>query len=71
MSISEENEQLSQNSWIRKKLVLWQEAHPGHKEQRATAGASTLPRFEMMTPEEQLRTVSERAGFVRTVSKGM
>ena len=24
-----------------------------------------------MTPEEQLRTVSERAGFVRTVSKGM
>ena len=24
-----------------------------------------------MTPEEPLRTVSERAGFVRTVSKGM
>ena len=24
-----------------------------------------------MTPEEQLRTVSERAGFVRTGSKGM
>ena len=25
----------------------------------------------MMTPEEQLRTVSERTGFVRKVSKGM
>ena len=25
----------------------------------------------MMTPEEELRTVSERAGFVRTVPKGM
>ena len=25
----------------------------------------------MMTPEEQLRTASEEAGFVRTVSKGM
>ena len=30
-----------------------------------------LKRFEMLTPEEQLRTVSERAGFVRRVSKRM
>ena len=29
-----------------------------------------LTRFEMVTPEEQFRIVSERAGFVRTVSKG-
>ena len=60
------------NSWIRKKFVLWQETHPGHKETREIAGANTRKkRFEMMFPDGQLRTVSERAGFVRTVSKEM
>ena len=30
-----------------------------------------LQRFEMMNPDEQLRTVCEEAGFIRTVSKRM
>ena len=30
-----------------------------------------LQRFEMMNPDEQLRTVCEEAGFLRTVSEGM
>ena len=67
MSTSEENEQLS----IGKKLVLRRKTHPGYKETREIAGAYTKKRFEMMFPEGQLRTASERAGFVRTVSKEM
>ena len=39
------------------------------REPRETAGANTSKGFEMVTPEERLRTVSERPGFVRTVSK--
>ena len=30
-----------------------------------------LQRFEMMNPDEQLRTVCEEAGFIRTVSQKM
>ena len=58
------------NSCIRRKLVL------GKKVTRTHGAAGNCwrehpQRFEKMTPEEQLHAVSERAGFIRTVSKGM
>ena len=66
---SENNEQLLQQldpqevGSLAKKLTQ-------DKRRRGKLLARTLTkRFEMMFPEGQLRTVSERAGFVRTVSK--
>ena len=70
MSISEENEQLSQQ-------LDPQEVGSLVRNQPKTQGAAGncwrehLQRFEMMTPAEQLHTVSEGAGFIRTVSEGM
>ena len=70
MSISEENEKRSQQ-------LDPQEVGSLARSSPSTEGAAVncwrehFNRFEMMTPEEQLLTVSERAGLVRTVSKGM
>ena len=70
MSISEENEKRSQQ-------LDPQEVGSLARSSPSTQGAAVncwrehFNRFEMMTPEEQLLTVSERAGLVRTVSKGM
>ena len=69
MFISEENEQLSQQ-------LDPQEVGSLARSSSRTQGAAGncwrehLQKFEMMTPEEHLRTVSERAGCIRTVSKG-
>ena len=60
LSISEENEQLSQ------------QLNPQEVGSLARSSPKTKePRTLEKAPEEQLRTVNERAGFVRTVSKGM
>ena len=70
MFISEENEHLSQQLDPQEVGFL---ARSSPRTQGAAGNCCRdhLKRFEMMTPEEQLRTVSERAGFVRTVSKRM
>ena len=70
VSISEENEHLSQQLDPQEVGSL---ANSSPRTQGAAGNCwrEQLKRFEMMTPEEQLRTVSERAGFIRSVSKGM
>ena len=70
MSISEEKEQLSQQLDPQEVGSL---ARNSHRTQGAAGNCwrEHFGRFEMMIPEGQFRTVSERAGFVRTVSKGM
>ena len=70
MFISEENEQLSQQ-------LDAQEVGSLARSSPRTQGAAEnswrehLQTFEMMTPEEQPCTVSERAKFIRTSSEGM
>ena len=70
MSISEENEQLSQQLGAQE-VGSFTKSSPRTKGAVGNCWREHLQRFEMLTPEEQLRTVSERAGFIRTVSKGM
>ena len=60
----------SRNSWMRKKLAPWNETC----QRQGVAGNCWhvhLQRFEMMNPDEQLRTVCEEAGFIRSVSEGV
>ena len=70
MSISKENGQLSQQLVPHEVGSL---ARGSTKTQGAAGNCwrEHFLRFEMMTSEEQLRTVSEEAGFIRTVSEGM
>ena len=70
MSTSEENVQLSQQLDPQEVGSL---ARSSQRTQGATGNCwrEHVRRFEMITPEEQLRTVSEGAGFILTVSKGM
>ena len=69
-SISKENDQLT-------KQLDPQQVGSLVRNQPKTEGVAGncwhvhLPRFEMMNPDEQLRTVCEEAGFKRTVSRGM
>ena len=69
-SISEENDKLSQQ-------LNPQEVGSLARSSPRTEGAAgncwqdLFQGFQMMTSEEQLRTVCEEARFVRTVSKGM
>ena len=70
LSISEENQKLSQQLNPQEVGSLAR-GSPRTKGAAGNCWREHFKRFEMMTPEEQLRTVSERAGFVRTVSKGM
>ena len=70
MSIQEENDKLSQQLNPQEVGSL---ARSSHRRKGAAGNCwpEHLQRFQMMTSEEQLRTVCEEAGFVRTVSKGM
>ena len=70
MSIQEENDKLSQQLNPQEVGSL---ARSSHRTKGAAGNCWPvhLQRFQMMTSEEQLRTLCEEAGFVRTVSKGM
>ena len=70
MSTSEQNDKLSQqlNPQVVGSLAR---SSPRTNGAAGNCWQDLLQRFEMMTSEEQLRTVCEEAGFVRTVSKGM
>ena len=70
MSMSEENEKLSQQ------LNPQDVGSLARSSPRAQGAAGScwqehLRRVRILTSEKQLRTQSDRAGFVRTVSKGM
>ena len=65
-----ENEQLSQQLDPQEVGYLARSS-PRTQEAAGNYWREHLQRFEMMTREEQFRTVSEGTGFIRTVSKGM
>ena len=70
MSISEENDKLSQQLNPQEVGSL---ARSSHRTKGATGNCwqDLFQRFHMMTSQEQHHTVCEEAGFVRTVSKEM